>query len=181
MRAVRLPVACLFTVFALVGVLGLTNPLSAQDNAYDALKEIAIIDELVMMPMRDGVRLATNIFRPKGSDSNPVGTIYVRTPYNMNPWRDGELNTGRYRAALDAVRRGYAYVNQNERGRYYSDGEWDILGPPKTDGYDALTWISNQRWSNGKVGTYGCSSSPGCTEFKIRNGRASTVIPSVTI
>ncbi len=62
------------------------------------------------------------------------------------------------RSALEAVKRGYAYVYQNERGRYFSEGEWDILGPPKTDGYDALTWIAEQPWSNGKVGTIGCSS-----------------------
>jgi predicted acyl esterase len=56
------------------------------------------------------------------------------------------------------VKGGYAYVVQNERGRYFSEGEWDILGPPKTDGYDALTWIAGEPWSNGKVGTLGCSS-----------------------
>ena len=132
--------------------------VQAQENTYEALREIAIIDEMVMMPMRDGVRLATNIYRPKDSGTNPVPTVFVKTPYNMNMWRDGEHSTGRDGAILEAVRRGYAYVNQNERGRYYSEGEWDILGPPKTDGYDALSWISNQGWSNGKVGTYGCSS-----------------------
>jgi len=130
----------------------------AQENAYEALTEIAIIEELVMVPMRDGIRLATNVYRPKTSGDVPVPTIFVKTPYNMNMWRDGEHLTGRYGAILEAVRRGYAYVNQNERGRYYSEGDWDILGPPTTDGYDALTWISNQPWSNGKVGTYGCSS-----------------------
>lgn len=144
-------------VFATV-VLAIPGSVQAQENSFEALKEIAIIDEMVMMPMRDGVRLATNIYRPKDSGMNPVPTVFVKTPYNMNMWRDGEHSTGRYGAILEAVRRGYAYVNQNERGRYYSEGEWDILGPPKTDGYDALTWISNQEWSNGKVGTYGCSS-----------------------
>jgi putative CocE/NonD family hydrolase len=137
---------------------GLASPVFCQEDGYETLKEIAVIDEMVMMPMRDGVRLATMIYRPKGSDSNPVPTIFVRTPYNMNLWRDGEFTGGRIDRVLEAVRRGYAYVNQNERGRYYSDGEWDILGPPKTDGYDALTWISSQTWSNGRVGTYGCSS-----------------------
>jgi len=130
----------------------------AQENSYEALTEIAIVEELVMVPMRDGIRLATNVYRPRTSEDVPVPTIFVKTPYNMNMWRDGEHLTGRYGAILEAVRRGYAYVNQNERGRYYSEGEWDILGPPTTDGYDALTWISNQPWSNGKVGTYGCSS-----------------------
>jgi hypothetical protein len=47
---------------------------------------------------------------------------------------------------------------QNERGHFFSEGHYDILGPPTTDGYDALEWISKQSWSNGKVGTTGCSS-----------------------
>jgi putative CocE/NonD family hydrolase len=122
------------------------------------LNEIAIVEELVMMPMRDGVRLATHIFRPRSSDATPVPTIFVKTPYNMNLWGDREMNTGRLRRPLEAVRRGYAYVTQNERGKFFSEGEWDILGPPKSDGYDALTWIAARPWSNGKVGTLGCSS-----------------------
>jgi len=128
------------------------------EDLWQALNEIAIVDEMVMMPMRDGVRLATHIYRPKTSATEPVPTIFVKTPYNMNLWGDGEMRTRALRGPLEAVRRGYAYVNQNERGKFFSEGEWDILGPPKTDGYDALTWISEQTWSNGKVGTYGCSS-----------------------
>ncbi len=127
-----------------------------QEGALEALEEIAIIDEMVMMPMRDGIRLATTIYRPRTPE--PVPTIFVRTPYNFNPWRDGQLQAGRFGTILEAVRRGYAYVIQNERGKFFSEGEWDILGPPKTDGYDALTWIAAQPWSNGKVGTLGCSS-----------------------
>lgn len=127
-------------------------------SLYEQLLEVAIVEEMVMMPMRDGVRLATHIYRPKDSGSSPVPTIFVKTPYNMNLWGDGEMNDGRFRGPLDAIRHGYAYVNQNERGKFYSEGEWDILGPPKTDGYDALTWIADQPWSNGKVGTQGCSS-----------------------
>ena len=134
-----------------------TAPEQSED-LLEALLEIAIVEEMVMMPMRDGVSLATHIYRPKNSDDGPVPTIFVKTPYNMNLWSDGELNQGRFRAPLEAVRRGYAYVNQNERGKFFSEGEWDILGPPKTDGYDALTWIAAQPWSNGKVGTQGCSS-----------------------
>ncbi|MCW5962952.1 MAG: CocE/NonD family hydrolase [Bryobacterales bacterium] len=47
---------------------------------------------------------------------------------------------------------------QNERGRYYSRGDWEILGNPARDGYDSLTWLAEQRWSSGRVATYGCSS-----------------------
>jgi len=62
------------------------------------------------------------------------------------------------KVALATVKRGYAYVVQNERGRYFSEGEWDILGVPLTDGYDAFSWMKDQSWSNGKIGTFGCSS-----------------------
>ena len=48
---------------------------------------------------------------------------------------------------------------QNERGKFHSEGKWELLGFPRTDGYDALDWISEQPWSNGRVGTIGCSSS----------------------
>ncbi len=122
-----------------------TSESGAQgEDLWAAINEIAIVDEMVMMPMRDGVRLATHIYRPKTSDGTPVPTVFVKTPYNMNLWGNGEMNTRRFRGPLEAVRRGYAYVNQNERGKFFSEGEWDILGPPKTDGYDALTWIAGQ-------------------------------------
>jgi putative CocE/NonD family hydrolase len=138
-----------------------TTTPTASDQGEDlwaALNEAAIVEQMVMVPMRDGVRLATHIYRPRTSDGEPVPTIFVKTPYNMNLWGDGEMNSWQLQRPLDAVRHGYAYVNQNERGKFFSEGEWDILGPPKTDGYDALTWISEQPWSSGKVGTLGCSS-----------------------
>ncbi|NNE02473.1 MAG: CocE/NonD family hydrolase [Eudoraea sp.] len=128
----------------------------AQGTVLDKLEEIAIIDQKVMMPMRDGIRLATDIYRPKTDEKVPI--IFSRTPYNFNSWGDGEQRTRTAQRAYEAVKRGYAYVVQNERGRYYSEGEWDILGVPLTDGYDAFTWMKNQAWSNGKIGTYGCSS-----------------------
>ncbi len=142
-------------IFTCAAILAAVGPLSAQGEL-EALDSIAIIEQKVMVPMRDGIRLATDIYRPRTDE--PVPTIFVRTPYNFNPWRDGQLQTRRFRAPLEAVRRGYAYVVQNERGRFFSEGEWDILGPPKSDGYDALDWIAQQPWSNGKVGTLGCSS-----------------------
>tara|TARA_Y100000739_G_scaffold136845_1_gene117813 strand:- start:79 stop:1962 length:1884 start_codon:yes stop_codon:yes gene_type:complete len=128
----------------------------SQENIRKQLEEIAIIDEKVMMPMRDGIRLSTNIYRPKTNDKVPV--IFSRTPYNFNSWGDGKERTRTLQSALQMVEKGYAYVVQNERGRYFSEGEWDILGVPLTDGYDAFTWLSNQTWSNGKIGTIGCSS-----------------------
>lgn len=121
------------------------------------LQKIAIVDRKVMMPMRDGVRLATDIYRPKDA-TGKVPTVFVRTPYNFNFWDVPNGAPADMTTPLTAVKRGYAYVVQNERGHFFSEGHYDILGPPRTDGYDALEWISSQAWSNGKVGTTGCSS-----------------------
>lgn len=134
----------------------LSIQLSSQGDILQDLEEIAIIDQKVMMPMRDGIRLCTDIYRPKTEE--PVPVIFSRTPYNFNSWGDGELRTRTMERAYEAVKRGYAYVVQNERGRFFSEGEWDILGTPLTDGYDAFSWMADQPWSNGKIGTLGCSS-----------------------
>jgi uncharacterized protein len=120
------------------------------------LDEIAIIDQKIMMPMRDGTRLATDIYRPKGDAKVPV--VFSRTPYNFNTYGNGEMNERTLQTALSWVKKGYAYVVQNERGRFFSEGNWDILGTPLTDSYDAFDWMSKQDWSNGKIGLLGCSS-----------------------
>lgn len=128
----------------------------AQRITLQDLEEVAVIEQKVMMPMRDGIRLSTDIYRPKTDE--PVPVIFVRTPYNFNAYRNGELNTRSFLRIYNAVTNGYAYVIQNERGRYYSEGTWDILGTPLTDGYDAFSWLADQEWCNGKIGTQGCSS-----------------------
>jgi len=133
------------------------NPIFNQDSdIWKQLEEIAHIDQKLMVPMRDGVRLCTDVYRPKTTEKVPI--IFSRTPYNFNEWGDGERRTRTAQRAYEAVKKGYAYVVQNERGRYFSEGEWDILGLPLTDAYDAFTWMENQEWSNGKIGLYGCSS-----------------------
>ena len=107
----------------------------------------------VLVPMRDGVGLSTDIYSPvKGKGPFPV--ILWKTPYSEHDIKGATL-----RYAIQAVKRGYVFVLQNERGRYFSEGKYEILGKPQTDGYDTLTWIAQQNWSNGKVGTLGCSSS----------------------
>lgn len=143
-----------------MAALFLGIPAMAQDYASysDAaiereLAQKATVDMVVMVPMRDGVRLATNIYRPKNA-SGPLPVILWKTPYNEVAYK-----TWTSRRALEAIKRGYIYVVQSERGRYFSEGTYEILGRPQTDGYDTLTWIAQQPWSNGKVGTLGCSSS----------------------
>ncbi len=145
----------------LIALLIVTTSLTlkAQNNNSDILKKleaVAVVDQKVMMPMRDGIRLATDIYRPKTDKKVPI--IFSKTPYNFNSWGNGEQQTRTMEQALEVVKKGYAYVVQNERGRYFSEGNWDILGTPLTDGYDAFTWLKNQTWSNGKIGTLGCSS-----------------------
>ncbi len=121
------------------------------------LREIAVIDRKVMVPMRDGKRMAADVYRPKDA-SKKYPIIFSRTPYNFNFW-DVKLGAPRdMTTILEAVRRGYAYVVMNERGHFFSEGNYDILGAPLSDGDDAIKWMSSQDWSNKKVGTIGCSS-----------------------
>jgi uncharacterized protein len=144
-------------VFAQRGGALTTEQTQRRWDLEKELQSIAVVDRKVMMPMRDGVRLATDIYRPRNA-AGKVATIWVRTPYNFNYWDVRNRVPSDMTAALTAVKRGYAYVVQNERGHFFSEGNYDILGPPRTDGYDALEWLSKQPWSNGKVGTTGCSS-----------------------
>src|SRR5206468_5729525 len=121
------------------------------------LQALAVVERKVMMPMPDGVRLATDIYRPKNA-AGKVPTIWVRTPYNFNFWDVQNGVPADMTAPLTAVKRGYAYVIQNERGHFFSEGNYDILGAPRSDGYNAVDWMAKQPWSNGKIGTTGCSS-----------------------
>src|SRR5579871_4033806 len=132
--------------------------LVASRNAKEQeLESIAIIERKVMVAMRDGKRMAADIYRPK-DESKRYPIIFSRTPYNFNYW---DVRNGTYAdmsTPLEAVKRGYAYVAMNERGHFFSEGNYDILGPPLTDGADAITWLTTRPWSNGKLGTIGCSS-----------------------
>jgi putative CocE/NonD family hydrolase len=131
--------------------------VSRRNATEKALQSIAIVERKLMVPMRDGKRMATDVYRPKDT-SGRYPTIFVRTPYNFNYW---DVRNGAPRDMTnqqEAVKRGYAYIEMNERGHFFSEGDYDILGPPRTDGYDAISWIASQPWSSGKVGTIGCSS-----------------------
>jgi hypothetical protein len=134
-----------------------TALVARRDSLERELQRIAVVDRKLMVPMRDGAKMQFDVYRPKNANG-PVPAIFVRTPYNMNFW---DVNLGApadMTAQLDAVKRGYAYVGANERGHFFSEGNYDILGPPTTDGTDEIQWISSQNWSNGKVGLIGCSS-----------------------
>ncbi|MEZ5394829.1 MAG: CocE/NonD family hydrolase [Bryobacterales bacterium] len=115
-------------------------------------QDITVAKPMLMAPMRDGVRLATDVYLPKNKPG-PFPVVFVKTPYDFNKIEGSTLEWG-----LEAVKHGYAYVVQNERGRFYSEGDWELLGDPRKDGYDSLSWIADQEWSDGNVATLGCSS-----------------------
>lgn len=102
----------------------------------------------VRIPMRDGVTLAADIYRPAGDGRYPV--ILTRTPYGRTG--DAQVRAGRYFAA-----RGFVYVAQDVRGRGDSDGEWRPYRNEGRDGYDTIEWCAAQAWSTGRVGTIGQS------------------------
>jgi predicted acyl esterase len=128
------------------------------------LQDLAIVERRVMIPMKDGVRLATDIYRPKnpstslGAGAGKFPIVFVKTPYNFNFWDVQNRVPADMSTIIAAIKRGYAYVGQNERGHFFSEGNYDILGAPITDGYETIDYLTKQPWSNGKLGTTGCSS-----------------------
>jgi putative CocE/NonD family hydrolase len=144
--------------FALAQARPQDGALISHRNAVEKeLESVATIDRKVMVAMRDGKRMQADIYRPK-DESKKYPIIFVRTPYNFNYW-DVDLGAPRdLSTELAAVKHGYAYVEINERGRYFSEGDYDILGTPLTDSDDEFNWMSAQPWATGKVGLIGCSS-----------------------
>lgn len=121
----------------------------------------------VMVPMRDGVRLATDVYLPSdaaGVIPGPWPVILERTPYGRNrPSRSersvAQPETAKSRAEVAEifVRRGYAVVYQDVRGRYDSEGVYQKYLDDAADGYDCCAWILEQPWCNGLIGTKGLS------------------------
>jgi putative CocE/NonD family hydrolase len=106
-----------------------------------------IVETDVMIPMRDGTKLAANIFRPRGEGRFPA--ILMRTPYGKPDEKSGDAK--RYTAA------GYAMVVQDCRGRGKSEGVWDPFRYDVEDGFDTQEWVGQQAWCNGSIGTAGGS------------------------
>jgi putative CocE/NonD family hydrolase len=104
------------------------------------------VDSNVDVPMRDGVELKTDIYRPDAEGKFPV--ILVRTPYKK------EMNELQ---AKFFARRGYVYAVQDCRGRFSSPGTWNPFFNDPEDGYDTIEWLAVQPWSSGKVGMIGAS------------------------
>ncbi len=131
---------------------GLAGAAPAQQDA-PAGASGGVSCRIEQAPMRDGVELATEVYLPAGEGPFPV--ILQRTPYNRrapSPGSNCDAAIGRYFAE-----RGYATLNQDSRGRYRSEGEFDAMRQEARDGHDAVEWAAAQPWSNGKVGMVGGS------------------------
>ena len=109
------------------------------------------IEKSVMVPMRDGIRLSTDLYIPD-TGATALPTILVRTPYS----KTGFAGRMEGLATLMAAQ-GYVLALQDKRGRYESEGQYIVQGGDADDGYDAIDWLSKQKWSNGRIGMYGCS------------------------
>ncbi len=108
----------------------------------------------VMVPMRDGVQLAADVYLPSrggGRAEPPRPALLERTPYSKDNADRVELN------GLWYAERGYAVVIQDVRGRYRSEGTFSFLSQEAPDGYDTIEWVARQPWCDGKVGTLGLS------------------------
>ena len=114
-----------------------------------------------MVPCRDGVRLATDVYLPEGSGCWPA--ILERTPYGKRAVSRSEVTAAdpepipREALAAYFTAHGYAMIFQDCRGRYGSEGEFVKYLSDGEDGYDCCAWIVAQPWCNGRIGTMGLS------------------------
>lgn len=111
----------------------------------------AMVESNVMVPLRDGVQLATDLYFPAINGERAPGqfpVVLTRTPYD----KTNHAATGAFYAE-----RGYIAAMQDTRGRYMSEGEFYAFAHEGPDGYDAVEWLAAQPWCNGKVGTLGAS------------------------
>jgi hypothetical protein len=125
-----------------------------------------------MVPMRDGVRLATTVYLPSGNGPWPV--VLSRTPYGKD-LGDPAKSEAAYLA------HGYVRVLQDARGKFKSQGVYRPFANDIEDGYDTIEWIAKQPWSNGKVGMVGSSALGIATYNAAMSGAPHLVAAFVTV
>ncbi len=140
-------------------LLGWTAAASAQPASgpfpRPAPKFEVALERSVPVPMRDGVRLRADLYRPIGV-AGKLPTVLLRTPYNKLAYHNNGAPRPNTPVSFFAGH-GYAVVVQDVRGQYESDGFYRVDNDDGRDGYDTIDWIVKQPWATGKVGTYGCS------------------------
>jgi len=118
-----------------------------------------VVERDLMVPARDGVVLATDVYRPAGPGPFPV--LLERTPYDKSAPSRSERTaavarpSSRAEVAAYFVGHGYAVTYQDCRGRYHSGGHFTKYLSEAEDGCDALAWLLRQPWCNGRIGTFG--------------------------
>ncbi len=137
--------ATLISVAALMG----QQPMIHWDEAKLSKPQYQVLMEHnVQVKMRDGVCLSTDIYLPEAPGKFP--TILSRTPYSNN-------EASSVAQCKWYAERGYAFVTQDVRGKYDSEGRYILFRNEALDGYDTVEWIGAQQWSNGKIGMTGGS------------------------
>lgn len=125
-----------------------------------------VVHRNVMIAMRDGVHLATDIYRPAVNGvptETPLPVIFERTPYDKSGTPRTEFTVAdptplsRPEYAIRLVRKGYVVIWQDCRGRYESEGHFTKYLSEGEDGFDSMAWIVAQPWTNGRIGTQGMS------------------------
>jgi putative CocE/NonD family hydrolase len=125
-----------------------------------------VVESDVMVAMRDGALLATDVYRPARNGAaiaEKFPVILERTPYGKTQRSRSEVDLGmteprpRPQVAEWFVRHGYVVVYQDCRGRHGSEGEFVKYLSDGEDGYDTMAWLAQQPWCNGKVATMGLS------------------------
>lgn len=114
---------------------------------------MVVIQRNVMVPMRDGVRLATDLYLP--SEEGRFALLLSRTPYSKTRAIPGRASAEDQ--ALRAASQGFAVAIQDTRGRYQSEGRFRSMQDDGPDGCDTLLWLAQQPWCNGRIGMYGVS------------------------
>jgi putative CocE/NonD family hydrolase len=110
----------------------------------------ATLHTTLMVPMRDGVRLSMDLYFPAGP-RHDLPVVLTRTPYDKRLFRAPGSEAWRFVAA------GFVYAAQDLRGTFESEGACRVSENERADGFDTVTWLAAQCWSNGRIGTYGCS------------------------
>lgn len=127
----------------------------------------------VMITARDGVDLATDLYWPQQPPAaGALASILIRTPY-------GKQEAGSVADAQRFARDGFLVAVQDTRGHFGSQGIFGVMHRDAQDGYDTVDWLAGQSWSNGKVGTYGCSyrGAVQLHQATLRNPHLTTMIP----
>jgi uncharacterized protein len=124
---------------------------SEPDREYSS----SVVHKNVMIPMRDGVRLATDIYFPSEDGVKPASgrfpVMLVRTPYGKKP----QLEYVDYIGAIGKdTSRGYIVVYQDVRGAHGSEGVLQPMVNEGPDGYDTVAWLAKQPWSDERIGTF---------------------------